>query len=58
MSSTDRDFNRKANNLLSDFSFVDSNTLSVLFVSYCIVIYRIQLFKLYDKNHVNCIYVA
>ena len=42
MSSTVRDFNRKVNNLLADFSFVDSNTLSVLFDSYCMSIYRSQ----------------
>ena len=58
MTSTVRDFNRKVNNLLADFSFVDSNTLSVLFDSYCMSIYGSQLFKLYDKNSVNCIYVA
>ena len=55
MSSTVRDFNRRVNNLLADFSFVDSNTLSVLFDSYCMSIYGSQLFKLYDKNSVNCI---
>ena len=32
MSSTVRDFNRRVNNLLADFSFVDSNTLSVFFL--------------------------
>ena len=60
MSSTVRDFNRKANNLLVNFSFVDSNTLSVtvLFDSYCMSIYGSQLFKLYDKSSVNYIYVA
>ena len=58
MSSTVRDFNRKVNNLLADFSFVNSNTLSALFDSYCMFIYGSQLFKLYDKNSVNCIYVA
>ena len=58
MSSTVRDFNKRVNNLLADFSFVDSNTLSVLFDSYCMSIYGSQLFKLYDKNSVNCIYVA
>ena len=58
MSHTVRDFNRRVNNLLADFSFVDSNTLAVLFDSYCMSIYRSQLFKLYDKNSVNCIYVA
>ena len=53
-----RDFNKRVNNLLADFSFVDSNTLSVLFDSYCKSIHGSQLFKLYDKNSVNCIYVA
>ena len=47
-----------SNNLLADFSFVDSNTLSVLVDSYCMSIYGRQLFKLYDKNSVNCIFVA
>ena len=46
MLSTVRVFNKKVNNLLSDFSFVDSNTLSVLFDSYCMSIYGSQLFKL------------
>ena len=58
MSSTVRDFNRRVNNILADFSFVDSNTLSVLFDSYCMSIYGSQLFKLYDKYSVNSIYVA
>ena len=58
MSSSVRDFNRKVNNLLADFSFVDNNTLSVLFDSYCMSIYESQLFKLYDKNSVKCLYVA
>ena len=39
MSSTCRDFNRKINNLLADFSFVDSNALSVLFDSYTVCLY-------------------
>ena len=55
MSSTVRAFDGKVNNLLADFSFVDSNTLSVLFDSYCMSIYESQLFKLYDKNSVNSI---
>ena len=58
MSSTVSVFNRKVNTLLADLSFVDSNTLSVLFDTYCMSIYRSQLFKLYDKNSVNSIYVA
>ena len=44
MSCTVRDFNRKVNNLLVDFSFVGRNTLSVLFDSYCMSIYGSQLF--------------
>ena len=39
MTSTVRDFNRSVNNLLADFSLVDSNTLSVLFDSYCMYIH-------------------
>ena len=58
MSSSVRDFYRKVNNLLADFSFVDSNTLSVLFDSYYMSICGSQLLKLYDKNSVKCIYVA
>ena len=37
-----RDFHRKVNNLLADFSFVDSNTLSVLFDSYCMSIIEVN----------------
>ena len=58
MSSTVRDCNRGVNSLLADFSFVDSNTLSILFDSYCMSICGSQLFKLYDKNSVNCIYAV
>ena len=58
MSSTVHDFNRKVSNLLADFPFFDNNTLSVLLDSYCMFIYGSQLFILYDKNCVNCIYVA
>ena len=57
-SSTVRDLNRRVNNLFADFSFVDGNTLSVLFDSYCTSTYGSQLFKLFDKNDVKCIYVA
>ena len=56
MSSSVRDFNRRVNNLLADFSFVDSNTLSVLFDYYYMSLYGSQLFKFYDKNSLNCIY--
>ena len=49
---------KNVGNLLADCSFVDSNTLSVLFDSYCMSTYGSQLFKLYDKNSINCIYVA
>ena len=55
---TVRNFNRRVNNLLADFSAVDSITLFVLFEFYCMSIYGSQLFKLCDKNSVNCIYVA
>ena len=54
LSTSVRDFNRKVNNILANFSFVDSNTLSVLFDSYHMSIYGSQLFKLYDKNSVTC----
>ena len=39
MSSSVRGFDRKVNNLLADFSFVDSNTLSVSLNSYYMSIY-------------------
>ena len=60
MSSSVRDFDRNVNNLLDDFSFIVSNTLSVLFdfYMYCVSIYGSQLFKIYDKNSVKCLYVA
>ena len=58
MSYTVRDYNKKVNNLLADFLFVDSNTLSVLLDSYCMSIYGSSLFKLYNENSVNCIYVS
>ena len=38
MSSTVCDLYRKVNNILDDFSFVDSKTLSALFDSYCMSI--------------------
>ena len=40
MLSTVRDFNRKVNNLLSDFSFVNSNTLSVLHLIPTVCLYK------------------
>ena len=44
MSCTVRDFNRKVNNLLVDFSFVDSNTLSVcLYMEVNYFIYMIKI---------------
>ena len=39
MTSSVRDFNRRVNNFFADFTFVGSNTLSVLFDSYCMSIY-------------------
>ena len=56
MSFTVRGFNMKVNSLLADFIFVESNTLSVLFDSYCMSIYGSELFKLYNINSVNYIY--
>ena len=58
MSSIVCDFNRQVNNLLVECLVVDNNTLFVVFNSNCMSIYRSQLFKLYDINSVNCIYVA
>ena len=46
ISSTVCDFYRKVNNILADLSFIDSNTLSVLFDSYCMYICENHLFKL------------
>ena len=36
------------NNLFTDFSFVDSSTLSKLFDSYCMNLYKSQLFRYND----------
>ena len=46
MSSTVCELYRKVNNILADFFFVGSNTLSVLFDSYCIFIYN----KMYARR--------
>ena len=57
MSSTVRVFNRKTNNLLTDFHLLIAiHYLFYLIATVCL--YMSQLFKLYDKNSVNCIYVA
>ena len=43
-SSTVRDLNRRVNNLLADFSFVDSNTLSVLYLILTVCLYIINYY--------------
>ena len=45
------DLNIKSNNLLADFSFSNSSTLSVLFKSYCMNIYGSTLWRY--NNHSN-----
>ena len=45
------DLNIKSNNLLADFSFSSSSTLSVLFKSYCMNIYGSALWRY--NNHSN-----
>ena len=55
VSSIVRDFDRKVNNLLSEFSFTDSNTISVLFDAYCM---SIHMEKSYDKNGGNSEYFS
>ena len=45
------DLNIKSNNLLADFFFSSSSTLSVLFKSYCMIIYGSALWRY--NNHSN-----
>ena len=45
------DINIKTNNLLSEFSFSESSTLSRLFQSYCMNVYGSSLWKF--NNHKN-----
>ena len=43
-----RDLTVSLNNLFTDFSFADSSPLSILFDSYCMNLYRSQLFTYND----------
>ena len=60
MSSTVRDFNKKKLTIYSLISLllIAIHYHSDLFGSYCMPIYGSQMFKFYDKNSVNCIYVS
>ena len=48
----------RTNCLLSDFSFSECSTLSHLFNTYCMNIYGSPLWKYYDKNLLEVLYVA
>ena len=45
------------NSLLADFSYCDSDTKFMLFISYCMNIYGSQIWKFYN-NEVNIFYTA
>ena len=47
----------RTNNLMADFSYAESTTLSLLYNSYCMNIYGSQLWRLNNKS-VECFYVA
>ena len=51
------DLNCKLNNLLADFSYCDSKTLSVLFRTYCMNVYDNQIWA-FNKTCFNKCYVA
>ena len=53
-----RDLTVSLNNLLADFSFVDSATLSRLFDSYCMNVYGSQLFRYNDIKSMDLLYVT
>ena len=53
-----RDLTVSLNNLLADFSFVDSSTLSRLFDSYCMNLYGSQLFRYNDMKSMELLYVT
>ena len=48
-----RDLTVSLNNLLADFSFVNSSTLSRLFDSYCMNLYGSQLFRYNDMKSMD-----
>ena len=51
------DLNVRLNNLLSDFSHCSTNTLSILFKTYCMNIYGSQIWK-YNDKYVSKFYTA
>ena len=51
------DLNCRMNSLLADFSYCNSDTISMLFKSYYMNIYGSQIRKLYNKE-VNILYTA
>ena len=51
------DLNCRMNSLLADFSYCNSDTISMLFKSYCMNIYGSQIWKFYNKE-VNIFYTA
>ena len=53
-----RDLTVSLNNLLADFSFVDSSTLSGLFDSHCMNLYGSQLFRYNDIKSMELLYVT
>ena len=51
------DLNCRMNNLLTEFTYCNSDTISMLFKSYCINIYVSQIWTFYNKE-VNILYAA
>ena len=58
MSEVVRHFNVSVNNLIADFSYLESTTLSRLFTSYCMNMYGSQLFRYNDRKTIDLLYVA
>ena len=50
------DLNCRMNSLLADFSYCNSDTISMLFKSYCMNIYGSQIWKFYNKE-VNIFFI-
>ena len=48
----------RTNNLMADFSYTHSSTLSVLYNSYCMNVYGSQLWCFNDHKSINRFYVA
>ena len=53
---TIRDLNCRMNSLLADFSYCNSDTIYMLFKSYCMNIYGSQVWKFYKKEVNICLY--